>query len=245
MKISNIPRLLARKIADRGEFRSFEGLKLPLKRSNEGLSDDRAYLNSIVAQIEPISELISSRRILDFGCGQGRLLLGLRFMNLPFHSYSGVDVDARSIAWCCKYLADGDEQLSFLWYNARNDRYNPAGRERTLMPYPSGSSDFVFSNSVFSHLDADDSQFYLGEIARILETGGRAYITAFIEDDVESCSINPPDYGIRRETTPLHRVRFDRKFFFEMVGAAGLLVDEFRHRGVARTYQSELILTKS
>ena len=55
-----------------GQARWFENIYLPSKRFNEKLSDDQAYVNSAVKQVDSLRNyctLNKDTRILDFGCG--------------------------------------------------------------------------------------------------------------------------------------------------------------------------------
>ena len=55
---------------------SYKGLNLPNFRTNQQLSSNEDYLNSGIEQVDFLKEkglLTDSSKILDFGCGQGRL----------------------------------------------------------------------------------------------------------------------------------------------------------------------------
>ena len=82
--------------------------------------------------------------IMDFGCGPGRLLIGLLSANVCFAKYIGVDVSAKDIKWLYDTYnmsqtkkrndktADlqrrDDEQLQFIRINVKNERYNKNGQ---------------------------------------------------------------------------------------------------------------------
>lgn len=70
----------------------YKDLFLPTHRTNQGLTDDEAYLASGVDQINFLTEtkiLGEKSIILDFGCGQGRLVNSLRYADKRFGHYWG------------------------------------------------------------------------------------------------------------------------------------------------------------
>lgn len=87
----------------------------------------------------------------------------------------------------------------------------------------------------------DDVNFYLREFRRVLCLTGKIYLTAFIEEDVPAMIENPKDY-LGGSKGPLHRVRYSRKFFYELVREAGLTVCDYRHHMIDRTGQSVVVL---
>lgn len=214
------------------DYEIYEGLRLPLRRSNKALNDNAAYLASIREQIGHVRPFLSPDcRILDFGCGQGRLLNGLLHQRLPFGAYIGVDVDPRAVAWCCTHLSHSGAHCSFYWYNYANARYNKSGIDTFSLPLQAGGIDLVFSNSVFTHLDKPDIAVTARGLLPLLRPGGRLYVTAFVERDVPEITINPEGYlGSKgAEDTALHWVRYNYDFF-----VATLEKEGFRHHAPQR-----------
>ncbi len=106
-------------------------------------------------------ELATIGRILDFGCGPGRIMRHLG--PLAEHSVLyGVDVDADSIAWC-------SEQIPFARF--------AVGPHEPPMPYEDDAFDLVFNHSVFTHLDEVRQDQWLAELRRVLAPGGIALLT--------------------------------------------------------------------
>jgi SAM-dependent methyltransferase len=122
-------------------------------------------------------------RVLDVGCGIGRMALPLlRYLTPPGH-YDGFDVVPLGIDWCRDRITPRFPHFRFTLADVRNDMYNPAGGGRASayrFPYPDRSNDFVFLTSVFTHLLPDDMENYLQESARVLDTGGRLFATFFL-----------------------------------------------------------------
>jgi SAM-dependent methyltransferase len=97
------------------------------------------------------------RDVLDFGCGCGRIA---RHLPGTMHM-TGIDVDARSIAWCRKHLA-GD------WLAIAPDPPTP------LRP---GTFDLVYAVSVFTHLGEERQRAWVSELHRLLRDGGLLIVT--------------------------------------------------------------------
>ena len=105
------------------------------------------------------------KRILDFGCGAGRVLR--HFLERPEKvELWGCDVHAPSIEWI-------QENLSPPIHAFANETLPP-------LPLDDGSIDLVYALSVFTHL-AEDWSAWLLELHRILAPGGLALITTLGE----------------------------------------------------------------
>ena len=227
------------------DFIHFEGVNLSVSRSNENLSDNRSYLESGVEQINHLVkfELINDNtKILDFGCGQGRFLNSLIFNNTKFQEYTGLDTSKKAIDWCKKHLLYSNN-ISFIHLSAANARYNPTEKELKPLPFRNNEFDLIFLNSVFSHMIASDISFYLSEFYKVLNTEGKVYLTAFVEENVPDVEENPEDY-IAKSVGALHRVRYEKEFFYSLVNNANFKVIEYHHQLIDRTKQSVFVLMK-
>lgn len=227
------------------DYIEFKGLKLPKQRSNQGLASNDLYISETVAQISKFvskSDAASSY-ILDFGCGQGRLLNGLVYEEIPFGQYAGIDVDSRAISWCINNLSYPNN-VSFTWYNKNNERYNKAGKEINSLPVTKEHYTHIFSNSVFSHLNEIDVRLYAKLLRECLVLNGMLYLTAFTEENVPNCEENPVGYFGEKNTSRLHRVRFNKDYFLEIFTSHGWQVEGYYQNGIERTGQSEIFLKK-
>lgn len=166
-------------------------------------------------------------RLLDWGCGAGRLAVGVREHFGRLDLYHGVDVQRHLIDWACRYLA-GDG-YRFTHVDAANDRYNARGGGTHHIPGYESDYDVLYAYSVFSHMHTADVAAYLTEISRILRRDGFGFFTAFVEKGVERESENPDGYGPMQWNGPLHCIRFNREFFEEMIEQAGMRVEHFEH----------------
>jgi len=165
------------------------------------------------------------KRVLDWGCGAGRLAIGIKHLMGNVADYHGVDIQPELLTWAKDNLTD--EHTRFTLVDAHNARYNPDGEQSFHIPAEDESVDVLYAYSVFSHMLTHDLAGYGATIARILAPKGRAWVTAFVEEDVPDCVENPTDYLKLEWKGALHCVRFDRRFFEATLYDAGLAVDEF------------------
>ncbi|RHW74886.1 class I SAM-dependent methyltransferase [Colwellia sp. RSH04] len=230
------------------EARIYKGLYLPLNRTNESLSNDVDYIQSSIEQVNSLSHFCSiskTTRLLDFGCGQGRLSNGFLASKTEIARYIGVDTSLESINWCVNWIEKYHSNFKFLHVPAYNARYNPEEKMYQPLPFEENTFDLVFLNSVFSHMLTADIRFYLEQFKRVLSSGGYVYLTAFIEDDVPHEEENPEGYLGRKSKGALHRVRFQKNYFLSLVREFGFTVIEFKHQYITRTCQSVVILKRN
>jgi ubiquinone/menaquinone biosynthesis C-methylase UbiE len=123
-----------------------------------------------------------NQRVLDVGCGTGRMALPLT-KYLKDGSYVGIDIVASSVKWCQKTYTPRHPNFRFHFSDIQNTVYNPAGECRASeysFPFESSSFDFVFLTSVFTHMLPQDRDNYLSEVVRVLKRDGRCLITYFL-----------------------------------------------------------------
>jgi ubiquinone/menaquinone biosynthesis C-methylase UbiE len=206
-----------------------------LRWCGAGLKEDTAYLESAINEAKRLIEKCNCNEnstIVDVGCGQGRLPIGLLrfFKNIK---YTGFDVDKRSIQWCNKHIASKSKTFSFNHLNLGNERYNPEGAPLNNgfnFPVSDNSIDIIYLFSVFSHMTKEDVIIYLQEFIRMIKSDGKIFFTAFVENDVPEYSINPDGYIFKHCSGPLHIVRFEKDYLFSLLGNVGFQVDMFTHR---------------
>jgi SAM-dependent methyltransferase len=174
-----------------------------------------------------------SSRVLDIGCGPGRLLTGFLAAHHTPSMYVGLDVNLPAISWAQQVLGT-DRRFHFRHLDIVNERYNPGGSASsrgtaTELPVETASFDVITLLSVFSHMWLADIGPYLCEIARALAPEGRVSLTAFVEHGVPLEEENPDGYH-RGWSGPLHCVRLDRHYFENLIYASGLAIASFRYR---------------
>jgi ubiquinone/menaquinone biosynthesis C-methylase UbiE len=122
-------------------------------------------------------------RVLDVGCGIGRMAWALtRFLSKK-GSYEGFDIVADGIRWCKEEISSRYPNFHFQHVDVYNKFYNPQGIYKASeyqFPYESESFDFTFLTSVFTHVLPQDMENYFSEIARVLKKDGRCLTTFFL-----------------------------------------------------------------
>ncbi len=241
--------------ARRAAFRCipFHDLLLPppvLRHCTAEYRDDRFFIESARRDVRHLIEhagLAMGSRLLEIGCGPGRLALGLLSLGFPIGRYEGVDVDPDAIDWCRRWIAANDGAYAFHHVDVRNERYNPRGEirleDRFRFAFRDQCFDVIFLYSVFTHMEPGDVRVYLAEIRRLLSPGGRVVLTAYVERDVPEVSVNPMQYR-GCSPTPLHRVQFEEGSFRALLGEHGLAVVQSDH-GTEHDGQSAFLLARA
>lgn len=157
----------------------------PPRRLNfVGSADFKAVGDEFAQHFKRLGDLQTSDRVLDIGCGIGRMAIPLTDY-LVAGSYEGFDIDRRGVEWCQGNINSQFSNFNFQYVDLYNKFYNQKGSiqpQGFRFPYDDDSFDFVFATSVFTHLLPADSAHYLDEIKRVLAPGGRAFLTWFLLD---------------------------------------------------------------
>src|SRR4029079_17934996 len=101
-----------------------------------------------------VSGLKPSDRVLDVGCGIGRMAIPLTTY-LSTGSYDGFDIVPHGIEWCQEKVTPLFPNFRFRHADIWNKMYNPTGTlkvSKFAFPYPNETFDFVFLTSVFTHM---------------------------------------------------------------------------------------------
>ena len=212
------------------------GIPLPptgMRPGGRWFAHDDDYLRSAqreVDRLRTVFDLDSSTRLIEIGCGPGRLAIGLAehfgWNSLPH--YVGVDVRPDFVRWCTRRLARRSDRLRFVLIDMQNDRYNPNGEtteELGQLPFAAGEFDLAYLYSVFSHLRTEDVVFYLQELHRILLDDGQVFLTAFLSEEGPEVAENPDDIPSLPAQGPLHVVRYRIDYLQGLCTAANLAVD--------------------
>ena len=124
-----------------------------------------------------------NEKVLDVGCGIGRMAVPLTKYLKDGGVYEGFDIVADGIDWCRKKITPKYPVFHFQLADIYNKRYNPKGKYKASdykFPYENESFDFVFLTSVFTHMLPKDMENYFSEIVRVLKRNGRCLITFFL-----------------------------------------------------------------
>jgi tRNA (mo5U34)-methyltransferase len=122
--------------------------------------------------------------VFDFGCGCGRLARQL-LQQLPSpRKYLGIDLHLGMIKWCQENLQPRATGFEFIHHDVHEIVFNPGENKARVLPFPAQDNSFklVIAASVFTHLLEDQTEYYLKEVARILDPNGFFVSTWFLFD---------------------------------------------------------------
>ena len=218
----------------------FKNLNLPpahMRQCTAEFRDDAYFVESAEREVRKLVEhcgLNSESRILEIGCGSGRLPVGLISTHQSIERYVGLDVDVEAVRWCERWIAPEHATFQFVHIDVYNERYNPTGAtcldDRFRFDVADQSCDIIYLYSVFTHMEIDDVRVYMREFKRIMAPKGKAFLTAYLEENVPYVTVNPPEYR-QASQGPLHRIRFSHDFFVSQLSEQGLRMSRFDHQG--------------
>jgi SAM-dependent methyltransferase len=123
----------------------------------EGKEGARFVADTIANHGKTIDQV---EKLLDFGCGCGRVIRHLR--DCGARELHGSDANAKSIGWCQRFL-------EFATFKVNN--LEPP------LPYPDRTFDLIYAYSVFTHLTEPLQERWMDEMRRVLVPGGYLLLT--------------------------------------------------------------------
>ncbi len=186
--------------------------------------------------------LNSFHRILDFGCGCGRVLRYLRDRAGSAQLY-GTDIDPEAIRWCRSHFSGIDFRT--------NGSLPPTG-------YPDHHFDLVIAVSVFTHLDEELQNLWLSELSRILGPGGILLATLLnsqlLDEEAKGNSTEEMRNGVvsrsgrtgvfKRDGLPdFYQTTYHRRDYVEKAWGGLFELLDFKERAVNR-HQDAVMLRK-
>jgi SAM-dependent methyltransferase len=175
-------------------------------------------------------------RVLDVGCGIGRMAIPLTGYLSGKGEYYGFDVVKKGIDWCRNHISTKFTHFVFMHSDIYNKTYNPGGRitaDKYRFPFEDNYFDFVNVTSVFTHMLPNDVENYMHEISRVLKCNGKCLITSFLLN-TESADLLTQgkstldfrfDLGDCLTTNisePEQAIAYKEDYFFAIVATAGL-----------------------
>lgn len=148
-----------------------------------GPANFREVGEEYVSYLVELAGLRPTDRVLDVGCGVGRMALPLTRVLQDGGTYDGFDVMEAPIRWCREHVSPRFPHFRFQHVDVRNGFYSPAGAAAATeirYPYEDASFDLVLLASVFTHLIPTERDHYLAEIARVLRPGGKCLASFFL-----------------------------------------------------------------
>lgn len=105
---------------------------------------------------------LKNKRILDWGCGPGRIIRHLPLVIGNDCEYYGTDYNNQSIDWCSKNLIGIQFNKNSL---------------QALLPYEDNFFDVIYGISIFTHLSEQLHYDWYNELHRVLKPHGIMFLT--------------------------------------------------------------------
>jgi len=182
-----------------------------------------AYYGKIICQLlQNHAFLKPESRILEIGCGCGRIALALAQIHVEWN-YSGMDIEKVSLDASRRNSLLRKKGFRFDLMDIYNLGYNPQGKHSGssyVFPYPDQSFDVIILISVFTHMLPPDVSNYVKEIGRLLSPNGTCLMSTFLLDHGRfsnglSFPYDRGEYCIHQETVPEKAVGYYLNFFKE------------------------------
>jgi SAM-dependent methyltransferase len=192
-----------------------------------------------------LGDLKPKERVLDVGCGIGRMAVPLTKYLDKEGSYEGFDIVKKGSNWCRKKISCNYPNFSFQLADIYNRNYNKKGRFKASeykFPYENECFDFLFLTSVFTHMQPQDMENYFCEISRVLKRGGRCLITFFLLNEESFQLINSGKstldfkyqlgkYRTQDPYIPEAAICYDEQFILGLYEKYGLKIKQSIHYG--------------
>ena len=205
-----------------------------------GDGDFAAIGEEFFGYFKELCGLKPGERVLDIGCGAGRIALPLSRYLDDAGSYDGFDVLPDHVRWCSSHIGSRRSNFRFVQADIRSPMYNPKGRfapSEYRFPFDDASFDFAFMTSVVTHILPDGAAHYLAETCRVLRPGGRCLVTWFVIDEeadrriLEGTSATRFEYELAGcrvvdAGVPESAVAYREEDVRRMYAAAGLRIEE-------------------
>lgn len=165
--------------------------------------------------------------VFDFGCGCGRLARQLLQQSPRPQRYVGIDPNRNMVEWCVAELGPHDANFKFLHHDVYSPGYADHNTLQLSQPFPVGDGEFslLIANSVFTHLAQSQTQYYLGELARVLANDGVAFTTWFLFDNDSFPFLEEGPFCLYTSATYFSQaVIYDRRWLLRTLQRLGLRV---------------------
>jgi SAM-dependent methyltransferase len=185
-------------------FHEFD-IPVPLVNLTGGGPDNFGIISSMhISNLRRFIGIEPDDRFLEIGCGIGRDAIPLTKILSSEGSYMGIDIIRPSIDFCVSNITRAYPNFSFVHFDVQDQLHNNAGTGEMVeftIPSPDAFFDKAIAWSVFTHMWEKDIRHYLGELYRVLKSGGLAYLTCFV--------LTPEVVAKARET---NLTKFDLRF---------------------------------
>jgi SAM-dependent methyltransferase len=173
-------------------------------------------------------------RVLEVGCGIGRMAIPLMPHLHPDGSYVGLEIDREKVRYCVKTVGARARNFEFRHADIFSKYYNPRGivlARNYRFPFKDESFDFVFLSSVFTHMLPEDTEWYLQEMSRVLAPEGMCVSSFWLTRS----KLGPPftPYSdvseVYNAKEPEHGVVYIEQYVKDCFTASGLAIQRLWH----------------
>jgi SAM-dependent methyltransferase len=158
--------------------------------------------------------------VFDFGCGCGRGARQLLQQRSRPRRYVGIDAHRGMVDWCKANLVTPDGSFQFFHHDVYSPGYAPGNSLRLAEAFrvEDVSVSLLMAHSVFTHLSRQQTEYYLSEIERVLNTRGVAFTTWFFFDRDRFPFLNEGPFCLyTSEVDFAQAVIYDRKWFVSTI----------------------------
>jgi SAM-dependent methyltransferase len=225
-----------------------------------GDGDYRAIGLEYLGHFVRMGGLKPHHRVLDIGCGIGRMAVPLtQYLDPKVGSYEGVDPVNEGIKWCVQNITFTHPHFRFCQLDVAHDLYNPGGTmagHQVVLPFTGSNFDFVTMVSVATHLPRKEITAYAREVMRLLAPSGRLFLTAFLvsAEDLSRSTARPKfmkgeasGSWIADPTAPLGAIGFDDGIIQTILKESGLEIRQVslgHWRGLESTHYQDIIIAE-
>lgn len=223
--------------------------------------------SAIVTRLLPLP---GTAKILDFGCGIGRVLASLRKQGVVSQPIVGMDIMPPVVDFCNAHLKPNMPGLNFELINDKNDHYDQfieqnSGKSQDVLTLEYKNYFNVgYAFSVFTHVTKQDFGSLLKFVSSMMVPGGRFLFTCFELNEFSRYMIrhgqsmfpltNKEEWeggqilvGDGRD--PLAFIAFDRSLVEQMVWDAGMAITKVEYGcwmggSIGASLQDVMICTK-
>lgn len=209
-----------------------------------------------------LANLKPSHKVLEIGCGLGKMSLPLTKFLKNEGVYYAIDPIPEAIRFCQENISTRYSNFHFLVADVYNKMYNPKATKKACeykFPLEDKFFDFIFLASVFTHMVLKDVENYISEIARVLKTGKCCFSTFFLTNtqNFQENKLNSSRLDFKHKFNgytaidskiPEQAIAFDERVIRELYEKYGLQIIEPIHyrQGVKNplSFQDIIIATK-
>lgn len=194
-----------------------------------------------------------SSRLLDFGCGVGRVMLSVLKYHPDVGGMTGFDIMPQVIRFCDSHIATSFPRTSFELIAGNNDHYDHFVQDADPVSVASydqlrakyaGAFTGIYAFSVFTHVELAELRPLLTLLSALVETGGQVLFTAFMLTPASRRAIRERralipfaegplevdgDVFVGNPTDRLGFIAFDRSLVEQAAFDAGLVIHHIEY----------------